>query len=38
MSQVSGAVATSLNPYVSGLSILLVQLGGRFLTDDFTPS
>ena len=27
-----------LNPYVTGISILLVQLGGRFLTSDFTPS
>ena len=28
----------ALNPYLTGLSILLVQLGGRFLTDDFAPS
>ena len=27
-----------LNPYITGISILLVQLGGRFLTSDFTPS
>lgn len=26
------------NPYLTGISILLVQLGGRFLTDDFLPS
>ena len=26
------------NPYLAGISILLVQLGGRFLTDDFTAS
>lgn len=26
------------NPYLAGISILLVQLGGRFLTDDFSAS
>jgi|OM-RGC.v1.038622010 hypothetical protein len=29
---------SGLNPYLTGISILLVQLGGRFLTADFTPS
>lgn len=28
----------TLNPYMTGISILLVQLGGRFLTNDFLPS
>jgi hypothetical protein len=28
----------SIGPYMTGISIILVQLGGRFLTDDFTPS
>lgn len=31
----TGAV---MSPYFTGISILLVQLGGRFLTDDFLPS
>ena len=28
----------NIGPYMTGISIILVQLGGRFLTDDFTPS
>ena len=33
------AIATPvLDPYLTGISILLIQLGGRFLTDDFAPS
>ena len=36
--QMTDQSSIGFNPYLTGISILLVQLGGRFLTSDFTPS